>query len=142
MGQNELVKIYETVLRPSAEYSSIIYGPLIPEYISTKLESVQRQAYKIIHGWDVDYEGLVAGGTVETLKKRRAEATLRFAIKTAASPRFGPTWYKENVVVNREVRATTRNKYVEQKCRTERGRNNPLNVLTRVLNEHHRSNQS
>ena len=43
----------------------MVYGTLIPEYLSDKLESVQRQAVKIIYGHNVDYNGLVEDGTIE-----------------------------------------------------------------------------
>ena len=55
MGRNELLKVYKTIIRPGAEYSSVVYHSLIPNYISDRLESLQRQAVKIIYGYDVDY---------------------------------------------------------------------------------------
>ena len=59
MSKENLLGIYRQVLRPSAEYSSVIYNLLIPEYISDKLESVQKQAMKIIFGYDIDYQMLI-----------------------------------------------------------------------------------
>ena len=138
MGRTDLLNIYKDVLRPSAEYSSVIYHSLIPDYISHKLESVQRQAMKVIYGWDVDYGALLENGTIETLKSRRIDAIKKFALKAEASSRFGSNWFKFTPSTDRTVRDSTRNKYVEQTCRTERGRNNPLNLMTRILNEHHR----
>ena len=138
MKQQDLLKIYESVLRPS-EYSSIIYGPLIPEYISQKLESVQRQAHHIIFGYDVDCQRPVDEGTIETLSSRREAAMLKFALKASNSERFGKQWFRETPILDRAVRTTTRNKYIEPLCRTERGKNNPLVVMTRMLNEHHRA---
>ena len=139
MTQGDLLQVYCSVLRPSAEYSSIIYNSLIPEYVSEKLEAVQRQAMKIIYGWDLDYDELLANNVITTLKCRREEASLKFAIKAANSPRFGSKWFTENPV-ERTARSTTRKHYVEERCRTERGRNNPLQYMTRMLNEHLSSN--
>ena len=136
MNSANLFGIYNSTIRPSVEYASIIYHPLIPEYLSNKLEQVQKQAVKIILGHNVDYAELVKNGELETLKDRRIEASLRFATKAANSPRFGPIWFKEAQFNDREVRSTTRLKYVEPFCRTERSRNNPLNYMTRLLNEH------
>ena len=138
MDEAGLLKVYETVLRPSAEYSSIIYGCLIPEYISNRLELIQKQAAKIIFGYNTVYEQLLEDGKIETLKQRRSEATPRFALKAAGSVRFGPQWFTETSNSNREVRPSTRQKYIERRSRTERGKNNPINVMTRMLNEHHR----
>ena len=71
--------------------------------MSEKLESVERQAFKIIYGWDVDYQKLVDNGKIETLKKRRKDAVLHFAFKAESSARFGSTWFKENraYIINR-----------------------------------------
>ena len=91
---------------------------------------------KIIFGWDVNYESLVENSTIERLKDRRLDALLSFAIKVSGSERFGDTWFKKTPSTDREVRTTTRNTYVEKKCRTERSRNNPLHVMTRLLNQH------
>ena len=136
MAQADLLDIYKSVLRPSAKYSSVIYHSLIPDYISNKLESVQRQALKIIFGWDTNLDQLYDNGTIETLANRREKNALSFALKAAASPRFGPSWFSETASDMRTARPTTRKKYKEKFCRTERGRRNPLNYFTRILNEH------
>ena len=133
-----LLEVYENVIRPSAEYSSVIYNSLIPEYLSDCLESVQKQAAKIIFGWNIDYGRLIESGKIETLKCRRDKATLNFALRAEQSPRFGAKWFHESPAADREVRPSTRSKYLEKRCRTERSKNNPVNVLTRVLNEHYR----
>ena len=117
----------------------MVYHSLIPEYISDRLEAVQKQAMKIIYGFGVDYTQLLANNTVATLKKRREESVLRFALKASASERFGKAWFKETPASDREVRHRTRNKYIEKAIRTERGKNNPLQYMTRVLNEHNRN---
>ena len=125
MAKKDLLGIYENVLRPSAEYSSIVYNTLIPDYISEKLESVQKQAVKIIFGHDINYQKMVEDKEIETLKSRRDNASLKFALRMAGSQRF-----------ERAVRQSTRNTYFEKKCRTERCRNNPIRAMTRQLNEH------
>ena len=117
MSRDNLLKIYKNVLRPSVEYSNIIYHSLIPEYISDKLESVQKQAIKIIFGWDCNYSELLDNGTIETLKSRRVNAIGRFANKVSVSPRFGPNWFKCVDAGNRQVRQSTRNLYIEPQYR-------------------------
>ena len=104
--------------------------------IRDRLETVQKQAMKIIFGWDIDYDKLVQDGTIETLSKRRDDNVIKFALKATQSPRFGPAWFKETPITDREVRESTRLKYVEKFSRTERGRNNPIDYMTRMLNEH------
>ena len=104
--------------------------------MSDKLEQVQKQAIKIIFGYDVDYQSLVDNGTIETLKSRREQNSLKFAIKTSANPRFAPSWFPKNNS-DRIVRETTRKVYREQKCRTERLRSNPINYMVRQLNNYY-----
>ena len=55
MEPDDLWKVYLTVILPSIEYCSEIYDSLIPAYLSDKLESVQRQAVKIVYGYGVNY---------------------------------------------------------------------------------------
>ena len=53
MDCTNLLKVYNTIILPSVEYCSEIYDSLIPQYMSDKLESVQRHALKIIYGWNL-----------------------------------------------------------------------------------------
>ena len=60
---------------------------------------------------------------------------LKFALKASKSERFGPKWFKRAPQTERSVRPTTRRTFLERQCRTERSRNNPLEAMTRLLNE-------
>ena len=91
-------------------------------------------------GWNANYESLVENGTVETLYSRREKALMRFAKNAISTERFAAEWFTRSENLDRETRPTTRNLYVEQKCRTERGKNNPIQVMTRMLNADHRRN--
>ena len=115
------------------EYGSEIYDSLIPLYISNKLESVQRQAIKIMFGWSRRVEEIMETEDIETLKERRTRACLNFAIRNLKSVRFGARWFPLNMV-ERNVRPTTRRTYEEKKPRTERDKNNPLQHMIRLLN--------
>ena len=139
MDATNLLGIYCSIIRPSIEYSNVVYHSLIPEYLSNKLETVQRQAIKIIYGPSVNYDSIVERGLIETLKSRRETAVLKFANKVVNSPRFGQEWFTLTNIP-REARQSTRNRYIEKQVRTERGRNNPLHLMTRLLNEQHRAN--
>ena len=140
MSQSNLLKIYEQVLRPSAEYSHVVYHSLIPEYVAEKLECVQRQAMKIVFGYDVDYNQLIQDGKISSLKSRRESALSKFALKASVSPRFSSALFEPVPASERSVRKSTRNLYVEKKFRTQRGRNNPVAVMTRRLNEIYKGN--
>ena len=139
MSEKDLLGIFNQVIRPSVEYSSIVYHSLIPKFLSDKLESVQRQAAKIIFGYGVEYADLLSSGKMESLESRRKCNALKFATKAAASERFGKLWFKENPTLGINLRPSTRDKYVVKFSRTERGKSNPLQYLTRLLNEQYSS---
>ena len=72
MCKSDLINVYETVIRPSVQYSSVVYNSLIPSYLSERLESVQRRAVRIIHGYDCDIRSVIES-SVKFLKQRREE---------------------------------------------------------------------
>ena len=92
LARADLIKVYYTIILPSVEYCSIVYGPLIPGYVSDRLEAVQKKAMKIVYGNGVDYNGMLENGSLVSLKKRREDKSLRFAQKAAMSERFGK-WF-------------------------------------------------
>ena len=95
---------------------------------------MQKQALKIIYGYNADYEALVENGTIETLEARRKNDILRFALNNCNSTRFGH-WFPISPAT-RTARDTTRRIYTEKQCRTDRTRNNPIQVMIRMLNQH------
>ena len=139
MEISDLVKVYETMIRPAVEYASVVYHTLIPEYLSEQLESVQKHAMKIIHGWNMDYMGMVDRGEISTLKNRRIEAVKKFALKSEKNARFSVKWFQTRETLERETRPGVRDKYEERVCRTERETKNPVHHMTKILNEHYKN---
>ena len=87
MGQKDRLAIYKQMIRSSAEYGSIVYHSLIPQYLADKLESVQRQALKIIFGFNKSSHQVLLQSGLESLSVRRARAVDKFALKLVADPR-------------------------------------------------------
>ena len=115
-----LLEVYKSVIRPMADYCSVAYNSLIPNYMADKLERAQRQALRIIFGPGADVGKLVQEGRIETLKTRRDKKCLDFALNTLASSRFGKRWFQLNEIEGRNVRGSTRKKYVEKFTCNER----------------------
>ena len=138
MPSNDILKVYCCIIRPAIEYCSVIYHSLIPRYVSDKLEQLQKQAMKVIYGYNIDYGKLVENGTVETLEERRIISCKKFALKNSVS-RHANKWFPLNEV-ERGARASTRRKYREANHKTERSRNNPLQFMIRILNEEESKN--
>ena len=133
MKEKDLMKVYNTVILPAVEYLSVVYHSLIPQYISDKLEAVQKLALSIIFA-NKSYKKLITDGTVELLSDRREKAVKDFAIKASMSDRFQKSWFPMANQTDRIVRISTREKYVPTLCRTERMRNNPVQYMIRQLN--------
>ena len=134
MKESKLLLVYKSIIRPTADYCSVVYNSLIPRYLSDNLERVQRHALKIIFGSSVDIGRIMESNEVETLLERRNEKCLEFAKKAAKSERFGPKWFIRNQC-DRTARDTTRKPYLERFTRNERMRINPREYLVRLLNE-------
>ena len=137
MAPADLIKVYETIIRPAIEYSSVVYHTLIPQYQAEKLEALQRMVYKIIYGHNNNYEDMLEDGRVERLEERREKNILKFAKKSLNNERFSRKWFPVVVRPEREVRDTTRRPYLERKCRTTRMKNNPVQYMAKILNDSH-----
>ena len=72
--------------------------------------------------------------TIEPLKERREELVKKFARKAESSERFGSKWFMKKPSMNIDLREGTRNKYKEPVYKNKRLKNNPVNYMTRLLN--------
>ena len=108
--------------------------------MSERLENAQKQAYKIVYGWNIDYKEMIEQNKVETLKKRREKASLSFALKNKDKDRFNH-WFPR-ATSERPARDSTRRPYLETRARTERAKSNPIQSMIRHLNKNHFENVS
>ena len=129
--EKELLRVYETYIRPTIEYSAPIYHPMLTCAQSTQIERLQFFALKNIYGFVYSQRELLSMSGLSTLEQRREQACLRFARKTAANPTF-TSWFPKRR--NNRVR-NNQEHYVEMGARTERRRNSPIYYYRRLLNE-------
>lgn len=86
----ELITVYKSMLRPVAEYASVVFHSGLTDEQDEQLERLQNQALKCIFGPFIlarkmrDKPGLV------TLQARRILLADKFAAKAQANPRFQP----------------------------------------------------
>ena len=139
LDQDKLLDMYNSLVRSAVEYCAIVYHSMIPQYLSDRLEALQRRALRIIFGWNVDIGTVMAARNIDTLQERREAAVLKFALKNERIEKYGGKWFEKNEDVEVGLRPGTRNTYKEQLCRTERTKSNPVVYMTRVLNEHYRT---
>ena len=137
MEQQKLLEVYNSVLRSAVEYCSTVYHSMIPATLANRLEKIQRQALRIIYGWDANLDEIMVAKGIETLEERREAAVLRFALKNEDVGKYGKKWFKPAEETERAVRSGTRKKYKVPFCRTERLKSNPITYMTTKLNEHY-----
>ena len=121
--------MYKTVIRPVAEYSSVVYHSQMTDEQNEILERQQNHILKLIYGPRISAGKMREMSGLPTLRQRRIELAEKFAAKAAGSTRIS-AWCPL-----RRGRATrTTQKYEETFARCERLRNSPIHYLRRRLN--------
>ena len=118
------------MLRSLLDFCSPIYHNMLTLEQSDKLERMQRAALQIIYGFGVSYEDLLNIAGIESLKKRREKAFLKFSNSLAKNPRYAG-WLERN---ENSGRLRNVKKYREHFARSERLYNSPLYAIRRALN--------
>ena len=126
----ELVRVYQSVLIPVADYCAPAYHSMVNDWQDQKLEQSQVEALRCIYGYGKSARSLRQEANLETLRARRIRLTDDFARKCAASPRFCHWFPLKNAARN------TRNqeKYEEKFAKCDRLKNSPLYYMRRRLN--------
>ena len=81
LDENRLLGVYNSAIRSTVEYCSVVYHSMIPGYLADELEAIQRRALRIFYGWNIDVRTLMEVKGIEELRTRRESAVLRFALK-------------------------------------------------------------
>lgn len=77
VGRSQLLTVYCSLIRPILEYAVPVWSS-IPDYLSLKVERVQKRALRIILP-GLSYEELLHSAGLETLEKRRNDICKKFA---------------------------------------------------------------
>ena len=94
-SESELVRAYKSLVRPIAEYCSVVYHSMITDKQDEDLERLQATALRYIYGYGLSYSKMREMSGLQTLRQRRIEATDKFARRCLGSARFC-TWFPEN----------------------------------------------
>ena len=81
LDEQELVRVYTSILRATVEFCSVVYGSVLTGEQSEDLERLQAQSLKIIFGFNRSASEVRELAGVETLEERRRAALGRFAKK-------------------------------------------------------------
>ena len=132
MGQDDLLFVYKTSVRPIADFASPVYHPMLTGKLSGELERLQRRAVKTIFGHEKHYRDALQEGLIESLQDRRQTLTENFARKAARNERFMERWFPVRRNENYELRNPE--KYHIPKTRTDRMKTSPIYNMRRILN--------
>ena len=127
----ELVTVYKTIIRPMADYGSVVYHSSLTDEQDELLDRLQNGALKCIFG---PFSGrrLREMAGVTTLRTRREQLCDKFAAKLSRDPLF-VEWFP---LKKTRASARTKNKelYLEEKARCSRLMNSPKYYFRRRLN--------
>ena len=127
----DLVKVYCSVIRPVAEYMLEVFHSMMTDSQDEALERLQTHAVKCIFGPAISSRRMRELAGVPTLRDRRMDQCDKFARKCAASPRF-EHWFPEKGSGQRSTR--NQEKYREEFARCNRLYSSPLFYMGRRLN--------
>ena len=130
--QEELVKVYKTVIRPIADYACVVYHSSLTDEQDEVLEKLQTHALKCIFG-PMSGRKLREKAGVTTLRARREELCDKFALKMSKNPAFS------HLFPMKQTRSGRRNNgsqevFLESRARCDRLMNSPIYYFRRRLN--------
>ena len=128
-SEQELVKVYKTVVRPIAEYCAVVFHSQMTDEQDEILERQQSHALKLIFGPHISAGRMREMAGVPSLRQRRIDLCDKFAGKALKNPRF-QHWFP--LRTGRSTR--TAPKYEETFARCDRLRNSPVHFFRRRLN--------
>ena len=135
--QSELLHVYKAMIRPVAEYCSVIFHTMATQADSLELERIQMQALKGIYGWRHSYSSLLEKSGIERLDVRRERRFVELAKKMHLTNRFS-SWFPLRATRRTGLREAGE-KFKVYTAHCSRYFNSPLNQMRRRLNEFYAS---
>ena len=126
----ELLTAYKSIIRPVAEYCSVVFHSMLTDRQDEQIERLQATALRYIYGFGPSYSTMRDWADLPTLRKRRIDACDKFAALCAASPRFS-SWFPRARPARKSRHALP---YVEEFARCQRLRNSPIHYMRMRLN--------
>ena len=131
--EEELVRVYTTMIRPVADYAAVVYHSSLTDEQDEAIDNLQNAALRMIYGSGISARKMRSMAGLTSLRSRRESLCDKFASKCIGMPLFSD-WF-----VPKTSRASSRlsrgnEQYLETKARCERLRNSPLHYFRRRLN--------
>ena len=129
--QEELLKVYTTMIRPVADYACVVYHSSLTDKQDEALDKLQNLALKCIYGTDFSGRRLREMSGLSTLRARREEKCDKFAKKCLSNPRF-THWFP--LKITGASARNTQETYLETAARCQHLKDLPIHYLRRRLN--------
>ena len=126
--QDELVRVYISMIRPVLDYGSVVYHSALTDEQDYALECLQTHALKCIFGPRISARKMRSMAGITTLRDRRVKQCDKFSGKLSKDPRF-ESWFLRKMTrrSGRSTRAPNNNEiYLETKARCNRLHNSPM----------------
>ena len=129
-NEEELAKVYKSIVRPVANYCPVVYHPMLTDRLDEQLDQCQLHPHRCIYRPGVSYAEMRRRAGISTLRQRRIDQSDKFVATCAKSSRF-TYWFPAKT-----VRSSVRSKepYLEQFARCKRLQDSPLFFMRRRLN--------
>ena len=130
--EQELVRVYSTVIRPIVDYACVVYHSSIVAEQDDLLERLQNHALLCIFGPGLSARERRERANITTLRKRREELCDKFAQKCLNNPNM------QHFFPLKSSRASAKSgvgeRYLEKKARCDRLWNSPIFYMHKRLN--------
>ena len=129
-NESELVKVYKSIVRPVADYCSVVYHSMMSDQLDERLERCQQHALRCIFGYGLSYSEMRRKAGVSTLRQRRVDQCDKFSAACIKGGRFSH-WFPRKT-----GRRSSRGgeQYLESFARCKRLQDSPLFFMRRRLN--------
>ena len=133
ISPNDILHFFNMKIRSVLETNCPVFHPMLTKEQSDDIERLQKIVLKIILGDKyVSYTQACKHFDIQTLKQRRSQLSLKFALRLLDNPKF-KDFFKLNTNIN-NIRNQER--YSVPFAKTSRYQNSPKVYLTKLLNEH------
>ena len=102
--EEELVRVYTTMIRPVADYAAVVYHSLLTDEQDEEIENLQNAALKMIYGIGLSARKMRSLSGLTTLRVRRETLCDKFADKCLSMPLFSDWFPKKTAVRAQESR--------------------------------------
>ena len=130
-----LLEVFKMQIRSVLEFGAVVWHSMLSDKNSREIERVQKSAVKIILGDKyIGYKKSLEKLEIETLKDRRDQLCLNFALKSRKNPKTKHMFPENEKIHAMQLRKPE--KFKVDQANTERFKNSSIIFMQNLLNKH------